>query len=338
MQASPGNETLRFTGEDMANSITHVLVRDPATGESVFQTRAEWVTGVRVSSAEPFIPDSVRSAMKLPLRADRAYREADAAMYSRYAAAAYCVASGKDITNWSCKACKELPKTTDVQLFRAMPSQTMAFAGYIPSAKTVIVSFSGTDPLNVVNWITDLNFIKRDFPLCQNCEVHRGFAAAFDDVKTPLRAYVHTLLGRYPGSVVAVTGHSLGAALASHAIIDFFQAGMPLAFPQYQFGGPRVGNGPFAAYFYNNFGQYGLYRLVHWKDPVAQLPPYLFGFTHPPAEVWYQADQKSFKVCAGNTGEDKSCSYTDLPWIVPDAVYHLNYLFDYTMNYLSCKL
>lgn len=311
-----------YSAEDLVNSIQGVLVRD---NDSTSASKSRFMHRSPSSSST-----------------NRTYHEQDAFIFARYAAAAYCAAtprSSQSLVDWSCKACKELPKLTNVQIIAAKNTSTFGYVGYAKAANTVIVSFSGTDPLNIQNWISDLVFTQVDYAHCTQCRVHLGFWAAYLSVRDMLLTHVRKLVSMNPGAVVSVTGHSLGGALAHHAVVDLFRANVPLAFPLFNFGTPRVGNGAFAAFFYNNFGVYGMFRLVHWKDPVPQLPLNSWGFTHPPAEVYYTAGEAKSKICMSNNGEDKSCSYRDaLPWL-PDAIYHLQYgKFDYVSNYLSCKL
>ncbi len=46
----------------------------------------------------------------------------------------------------------------------------------------------------------------------------------------------------YPDATVSVTGHSLGAAVATHAALHLHQRNISISLPLYTFGQPRVGN------------------------------------------------------------------------------------------------
>lgn len=369
IELTSNHEIHSFSGSDFRSHITGVLRIDPSTGSSSFVSQLSWekVVAKRIAFYPP-TPSSSRltkskknrdaeldlAVQDLPFDditprvqddallslGDRNYSADASAMYARFAAASYCVATAKGLEAWNCKACKELPKTEKVRLFSAKNTSTHAYVGYVPSANIVIVSFAGTDPFNIKNWITDLVFAKVDYSHCSKCQVHLGFHEAYRSVRVGIAGYVAELLRAHPGSAVAITGHSLGAALAHLALVDLAQAGLPIAFPTYVFGSPRLGNSEFAAYLYSAFRPYGMYRIVHWKDPVCQLPQTFLGFQHAPLEVWYEAGESKYKVCAMNTGEDKSCSHSDnlLPWL-PDLIYHQQYgKFDYISNYLACKL
>ncbi len=53
------------------------------------------------------------------------------------------------------------------------------------------------------------------------------------------------MIKKYPGSKFEVTGHSLGAAIATHCAIDLFTNFGIKDFTLYTFGSPRVGDDAF---------------------------------------------------------------------------------------------
>lgn len=55
-------------------------------------------------------------------------------------------------------------------------------------------------------------------------------------------------------------------------------------------------------------GGISTYRLIHWQDPVPQLPLQQWGYKHAPQEVFYNAQSSSYKVCSATNGEDPTCS------------------------------
>ena len=61
-----------------------------------------------------------------------------------------------------------------------------------------MLSFRGTVPWNIKNWISDINFITTPFPLCNNkCNVHRGFYYAYNDIKNQVLNAVKTYESKY---------------------------------------------------------------------------------------------------------------------------------------------
>lgn len=134
-----------------------------------------------------------------------------------------------------------------------------------------IVAFAGTDPLHLLNWVSDFTLGR------PQTAVHEGFrdaaAAVWDDVKVALTA------ARDSGSPIFITGHSLGAAIAV-VTADFARQQLQLGNAQiYLFGCPRVGRADFVAPYNIVFGA-TTYRLVHGADVVPTVPPPLLGFHH----------------------------------------------------------
>ena len=134
-----------------------------------------------------------------------------------------------------------------------------------------IVAFAGTDPLHLLNWVSD-------FSLGRPKEaVHEGFrdaaAAVWDQVREVLRDAA-TL-----GSPIFITGHSLGAAIAV-VTADFARRELDLSAAQvYLYGCPRVGRDDFTTPYDLAFAT-KTYRLVHGADIVPTVPPALLGFHH----------------------------------------------------------
>jgi triacylglycerol lipase len=92
--------------------------------------------------------------------------------------------------------------------------------------------------------------------------VHTGFRKALDQVWGDVATYLKALGGK----PVWLTGHSLGAALATLAAARW--AAGPRVQGIYTFGSPRVGNAVFAATVPGP-----CYRFVNNNDVVTRLPP-----------------------------------------------------------------
>jgi alpha-beta hydrolase superfamily lysophospholipase len=82
--------------------------------------------------------------------------------------------------------------------------------GYDSETNSIITSFRGTD--NLVNLLSDADFIKFDYPGCENCQVHRGFYESYHSLSADVLSYLQRLKALYPEATVIVTGHSLGGA------------------------------------------------------------------------------------------------------------------------------
>jgi len=199
-----------------------------------------------------------------------------------------------------------------------------------------VVSFRGSS--NAENAMADLYFKRAywggqtgvEVSWCPGCLVHTGFAEAYDELKTEMLAALENLSCKR----ISVTGHSLGAAVATLATLDL-RAGHGLAVPTSMlFGAPRVGNDHFVTAFVAAADRQGLaapaWRIVHYHDPVPRLPPALpegfpFSYRHVPREVYYTDENSSaFQVCDGS-GEDPSCS-DSVPLLSCLNFDHLTYL------------
>ncbi|CAM9585180.1 unnamed protein product [Phaeothamnion confervicola] len=97
----------------------------------------------------------------------------------------------------------------------------------------VVVSFSGTDFLSLRMWLDDASFAPEACACwerrCPGCRAHRGFWETYLEVALQIKTAVVAALEAYPGAALAVTGHSLGAALALLCAIDL--ASTPLLAP-----------------------------------------------------------------------------------------------------------
>lgn len=142
---------------------------------------------------------------------------------------------------------------------------------------TTILAFSGTDPLNLADWIRDFSFRHT------SAGIHAGFEAGVDAVWDSI---VPALAARE--GPVWLAGHSLGGALAAVAARRLVQegvTGLDRLLGVYTFGMPRTGNAAFAA-SYRAVGQGALaartFRLVHGGDIVPAVPPWAapFSFRH----------------------------------------------------------
>jgi hypothetical protein len=137
--------------------------------------------------------------------------------------------------------------------------------------KALIVAFAGTDPLNLLNWVSD-------FYLGQpTADVHEGFLDAAAAVWPEVGAAIERCMKEKRPLFVA--GHSLGAAIAL-ATVDRARGEKGLDTAQvFVFGSPRVGRADFVTRYNAAFGP-TTYRLVHGRDIVPTVPPSEFGFHH----------------------------------------------------------
>ena len=135
--------------------------------------------------------------------------------------------------------------------------------------KFAIVAFRGSEiwkkresfDLNrvIADLKTDIDIRLTDWP--QGGKVHRGFKKGLDEVWLDLLPHISKLQGE--GCRIWVTGHSLGAALAT-----LFASRYGKVAGVYTFGSPRVGNADFKAHI-----NVKIYRIVNNEDIVPWVPP-----------------------------------------------------------------
>lgn len=187
-------------------------------------------------------------------------------------------------------SCVEIGASVDAMFIRSTVFVVQSLDG-----RVVIVCYRGTEPANLVNWLTDVDIypetIAIPFPAAAGeYEVHGGFyrnvrATRFEVVSTVQRA----LEGRsvLPGGgevaqrceALYLAGHSLGGALAALlAVMVATEPGYePMARPlraAYTFGQPIVGSDALAeACDAHPFLGSRVLRYVYGNDVVTRLPP-----------------------------------------------------------------
>lgn len=111
---------------------------------------------------------------------------------------------------------------------------------YNQKDREIIVAFRGSQ--NVENWVTNLDFVKTNYPAAKGAEVHEGFYKAYQGVQTQILQAVRNALALDRQAAFFVTGHSLGGALATLAALDLKSTFPTAKMTMYTYGCPRVGN------------------------------------------------------------------------------------------------
>jgi hypothetical protein len=201
-------------------------------------------------------------------------------------------------------------------------TDTHGYVAIDDSLSTVYIVFRGTTDLQ--NWITNLDAFKAADLRLPNCGgndadilVHDGFYDAYQSVQSQLAQALQLLKNNGKGNYkIVVTGHSLGAALATLAGIQLVcdAPSDDQSLVVYNYGSPRIGNGAFFMFVSGTIGgKMQLLRHTHWRDPVPHLPLMDMDYHHAAREYFLQAawsppeGNKSVFECNGS-GEDPNCS------------------------------
>jgi len=139
-----------------------------------------------------------------------------------------------------------------------------------------VLAFRGSEESGVADWLTDLKFIQKAYPYTpegdKQVKVHGGFIWAYESVRDAVQ---HQIRENKLNKVV-LTGHSLGAALATLASFDFKVAEPDKEVHCYTFGSPKVGNRKFVDAYNRRVPD--TFRFVNGSDLIPRLPP--MGYDH----------------------------------------------------------
>jgi hypothetical protein len=158
------------------------------------------------------------------------------------------------------------------ELVGAFKDAAVGTQGFVATAsarqapRTTVLAFRGTEQ-KFEDLVTDFNTVQTVSPagFPAGARIHSGFLKGYSAV----RDQVARLLAAREGPLL-ITGHSLGAALATLAAVDHRPAGLVT------FGSPRVGDSAFAGHFAGLAAEGAIRRYVDCCDVVARVPPERF--------------------------------------------------------------
>ena len=150
--------------------------------------------------------------------------------------------------------------------------------------EAIILAFRGTEVPQLRDWMTDLRTWLDPGP---QGEVHSGFQKALHDVWDEVWSQIQIYQGqKQDGAIITgsgkslwITGHSLGAGLATLAAAKLRLEMDEGVFGLYTFGSPRVGDRVFAEAFNAAFGKYA-FRFVNDNDVVSRIPLRKMRYSH----------------------------------------------------------
>ena len=198
------------------------------------------------------------------------------------------------LKSWTCKWCYN---HSDFELYSVVETfllewHLQAFTGYDPSNQQIVVSFRGSS--NAENWFDDFTYFQKPYPGVVGAYVHDGFYDAYNDLYSKgLGKDYMELLKAHPNKKTLSTGHSLGAALAQIAALNFSVITTSSPIETWTYGSPRFGNNALIQYFSKQISLN--WRLVNLHDVVPTVPPETApGITSPYhhtfTEIWYVSD------------------------------------------------
>ena len=156
--------------------------------------------------------------------------------------------------------------------FNDEKTDTQAFL--VSNEDYAVLAFRGTEVTKKTDIVTDAKALKVSVI---EGRVHRGFLDGYNSVRDDILE----ALKKVQGLPIYITGHSLGAALATVAtnyLEDEVIEGLPLRdqiAACYTFGSPRVGNKEFDREF-----KAAIYRVVNTTDIVTVVPLLAMGYIH----------------------------------------------------------
>jgi triacylglycerol lipase len=135
------------------------------------------------------------------------------------------------------------------------------------NAYDIIITCRGTQPTKINDLLADLDTIPkrhgRGF-------VHEGFRREARKVLPMIFNYIN----HYPNRKIWVTGHSLGAAMATYIMQELEYANLDTAM-LFTYGSPRLGSHDYVQDFKTEH-----HRFVNCNDMVTTVPPPALGFRH----------------------------------------------------------
>jgi len=190
----------------------------------------------------------------------------------------------------------------------------------------LVISFRGTRPQYWENINQDLSFLRTKSEACRGCKVHKGFREALLNIKQDVNASVNKHL--HGITKISVTGHSLGAAMATLYAVHLRNSGISFGIPVHLFtyGSPRVGNKEFSRECNRLIPDH--VRVVFRRDPITHIP---FGpgdiYKHTGTLVYFddintmtifgEMDNIGFKVANMSNGPGEHGKYKQIVSGVP---------------------
>lgn len=177
------------------------------------------------------------------------------------------------------------------------------------STQSIVVAHQGTNASNIISIANDAELVLTDlnttlFPNAPSgVQVHDGFQLTFGRTSDGILSGVQNALASTGVNKVLVTGHSLGAAIATmDALMLRLNLPATVEMTTTVFGLPRGGNQAYANFVDATLGGNFTY-VTNQHDPVPTVPPEFFSYQHSAGEIHIQA----VNAATGNATSVVSC-------------------------------
>jgi hypothetical protein len=235
------------------------------------------------------------------------------------------------ITFSSCLLSSQHPSTETIP--SSLLTDVTGFVALDPSSNTIVISFRGSHSIR--NFLTDLDFTAIPTDLCkpvgQTCTAHKGFWTSWTEARNTVLGAVKNTIAQNPNYRIAVTGHSLGGAIAAICATELRNAGYKNV-ALFTFGSPRLAGTQLSSYITNqgaSADQGGNYRVTHWNDLVPRLPPVSMSFVHISPEYYIaQPNQKNVAMADVKIYQGAIPTGGNGVWLITDILAHLWYFND----------
>ncbi|KAH9851329.1 alpha/beta-hydrolase [Lenzites betulinus] len=230
--------------------------------------------------------------------------------------AVYC--STGAVQNWQCgDSCNALPNVKVLTAGGDGGSIPNYFIAHDPDADTIVVAHQGTDPKNLLSDLNDIEIgqVAANTTILPTAsgdvKLHDGFTETQGRTADTVLSAVQSALESTGATKVLVTGHSLGAAVASiDAMMLKTKLNSNVSVSAVVFGLPRVGNQAWADLVDSTLGS-AFTHVTNQNDPVPRVPPQFLSFQQPSNEVHITAVDSSgqtatAEACPGQ--ENSNCS------------------------------
>lgn len=176
---------------------------------------------------------------------------------------------------------------------------------------------------------------------CPGCKISKIVKHAYDALKQPLHRALKVGCVATADSPfsrrLAVTGHGIGAPIASLAAFDLangtgYTKGSFGVECSFNFGSPRLGNDKWVQAFHARLGG-SIDRITHHEDPYVDYPPKDKGFVHDDGEIFFKhaatSDPDSYVRCT--EGDNPKCPrYDASAGILEDHIQYMQPVVDKT--------